>query len=81
MADKPTTCSSCGAKIVWAAIGGKPIPLNWRRTRAYLEDGDGFKELLACDFSQAEDLGDDPVLVRISHFLTCPQASEHSRRG
>lgn len=79
---KPSTCSSCGAQILWAVINGKPIPLNWRRVRAYVVEDYGkeeFKELLGCDLGGAHDLGDDPLLVRVSHFISCPQASEHSR--
>ncbi len=64
-------CKSCGAEILWAEIDGKRIPLNKRRVRAYRSND--FRELRC---------GDDSVyLVHISHFVACPNASEHSKRG
>jgi hypothetical protein len=62
-------CRSCGAEIIWAdTAGGKPIPLNKTRAHGYLlnEHPPGTKD--------AHDAG----LFYVSHFLTCPQASQWS---
>jgi hypothetical protein len=64
-------CKSCGAEIVWAKTQeGKTMPLNARRVRAYrlkeLETGEPVAEP-----------SDEPVYI--SHFLTCPQASQWSK--
>lgn len=73
-----TTCSTCGAEIIWAKIDGKAIPLNKRRVRAYRQMGDVMRSGERTD-------GDDEWffenLVHISHFVTCPQASQHSKKG
>lgn len=62
-------CPSCGAAIVWADCGGKAIPLNWTRARAYV----------VCVAEGKTIAEEDPSLVHISHFLTCPNVSQHSR--
>jgi len=71
------TCRSCGAEIIWADIGGKRIPLNKRRVRAYRrrmdQDPDGHIHEI-----RGENL--EPALFHISHFVTCPNASEHGKR-
>jgi len=68
-------CKSCGAPSVWAVIDGKRIPLNKVRVRVYRERrkelGDGFEEIRGNDRK--------PALFHISHFVTCPHASEHGR--
>jgi hypothetical protein len=71
---KTTPCESCGAEVIWAEIDGKRIPLNKRRVRAYLGPVDeGFVPGggLRCFEKRA--------LVHISHFVTCPNASSHSK--
>ena len=81
---KRTRCSTCNAYITWASINGKDVPLNWRRQRAYLERGDEIVELSHLDLGGGKPSADweelsKPVLVRASHFLTCPDAARHSR--
>jgi hypothetical protein len=67
---KTTPCESCGAEVIWAEIDGKRIPLNKRRVRAYLGPVDeGF----------AVPRFEKRALVHISHFVTCPNASSHSK--
>ena len=75
-------CRSCGAEIIWANVGGKRVPLNAKRVQAYVEDPPGFDALRYRDIDAAARAdAEKPYLVRVSHFLTCPQASEHSRGG
>lgn len=75
-------CSTCGAAIVWAVLkDGQKIPLNYRRTRAYVLDRapDGQpgadRVVVKLHGGKAADLD----LFYVSHFLTCPDASSHSR--
>ena len=63
---KKSYCRSCSAEIVWAKIGDTKIPLNYRRVRAYRESDGGHREI--------------DGLVRISHFLTCPEANKWSKK-
>lgn len=77
-----TRCRSCGAEIVWATVGGKRVPLNAKRVQAYVEDPPGFDTLRYRDIDPAATCdAQKPYLVRVSHFLTCPDASLHSRGG
>lgn len=82
MADH-SVCRSCGANIVWATVGGKRVPLNATRVQAYVDDPvKGIDSLRYRDIDRgAQADAEKPYLVRISHFLTCPQASQHSRGG
>ncbi len=79
MKSKPTrtTCSSCGAHIVWATVRGedgqqKRIPLNASHVRAFIWDQPGS--------DAREDAFTDMGQVRISHFVTCPNAAQHSKK-
>ena len=74
-------CSSCGAQIVWAKFKDKAIPLNKRRVRAYLAEEGDFHLLENTDLSGFPGWPEveAPLLVHISHFLTCPNASSHSK--
>lgn len=72
---KGTTCSTCGALIVHVIDqAGTRVPLNAKRVRAYRVNP-GTDE--GAFLTQAG----EPLLVYVSHFTTCPQAGEHSRRG
>lgn len=60
-----STCSSCGAPIVWAksAKTGKAMPLDAKpEKRVIVENG----------FGRVVD-------VHTSHFVTCPTAEQHRR--
>ena len=70
-------CRSCGAEVVFAKVDGRTQILNKRRVRAYI----AFDEemTLLRDHHLEDAVGPDPTLVYVSHFLTCPNASSHSR--
>ena len=85
------TCSSCGRQIIWTiSPAGARLPLDARPVTAYW-----LREPFAGAVPEAVALntrpvratavdqvfGEDhgPTKIYISHFLTCPQAREHSR--
>ncbi len=85
-------CGSCGASIVWATTmvkkgGVKRIPLNFVRVRCYeLTDQDPptAMPLMEGGLVGRRDSGPDDATVKllyVSHFTTCPNASEHSKGG
>jgi hypothetical protein len=66
-------CKSCGAKVIWVkGPKGTPMPLNARRVRGYIlvdqEDHTG---------DRIAEPTEEPVYI--SHFVTCPEASEWSK--
>lgn len=64
------TCKSCGKKIVWIRTPeGKAIPLDPVPACYRITDGD--------DPDHVQGERDENVLV--SHFVTCPNASQHSK--
>lgn len=65
-----TPCKSCGAPLEWAAIGEKRVPLDSRAPcyRRERNDRGGI------EWSRDRD-------SFVSHFATCPNANEHSRKG
>jgi len=72
MTDK---CRSCGAKIIWIKDqDGTCLPINAHRVRVYDSAPTGwhYKEVLRTT---------DPLLYYISHFLTCPDSTKHSKRN
>lgn len=74
-------CNSCGAAIVWFKTpGGKAIPLDpvAHQDGNIVLDGDLATVLSRESLEMAQVAG--TVLYK-SHFATCPQASEHRRRG
>jgi len=72
-------CDSCGADIMWREDqNGVTHPLNYRRVRVYHEDG-CYMEVGHLHVYDNADEGAKPLLMRISHFLTCPNAKEHSK--
>lgn len=76
---KTRPCSSCGAKIIDASQPGKEgtIPLNARRARAYVLDESGSRPVASQVVVALDEAESD--LFFVSHFLTCPHASEHSK--
>jgi hypothetical protein len=68
---KPAKCRSCQAAILWVKHDGRNIPMNVRRVRAYQIRDIGALEEAPFVF--------DFELAHISHFVTCPNASEHSK--
>ena len=67
------TCSSCGAKILFVTDqDGTRLPVNKRRVRVYCSGFDSKWRFL-------QDPEDRPLLYHISHFVTCPDASSHSK--
>lgn len=62
-------CKSCGADIIWAKTPkGKDMPLNaFGETRWFVEGGGNVTTTCR------------PVIVRTSHFATCPNANQHRK--
>jgi hypothetical protein len=72
-------CRSCGAEIVWARTpSGKLMPLDPERVLGGTIELDPDEDAsLVTRFVGKRD--GQPHYV--SHFATCPQASQHRRRG
>lgn len=74
--ERTAKCDSCGAEIIWIKDQkDKRLPVNKRRVRVYdqtLSAGWHFKEALHTD---------DARLFYISHFITCPNATQHSKEN
>lgn len=68
-----STCSGCGAAIVWiTTAAGKSMPLDARAETLWLLDAEG---------AQTGSTRARPVQVRRSHFASCPQADQFRGRG
>lgn len=68
-------CKTCGRNIVWAKTeGGKAMPLDIEAV-----DGGNVELDLATRVAKVvkPELG---MRQFVSHFVTCPQASEHRKR-
>lgn len=77
---KSSTCKSCGARIIWADHGDRRIPLNATRVRTYsLMDHPSGIPVAHVHAENTESA--PPQLSYISHFVSCPDASRHSRGG
>lgn len=69
-----STCSSCGAAILWVKTlpGGKAMPLDAKpEKRVVLVDAIGGLD--------RDGVRGRVVDTYVSHFATCPQAAEHRR--
>ena len=82
------TCSTCGRAIIWATTSiGSKLPLDARPAIVYrLEGPDADPRAVAVKqtavIAAADLFGEEHeegVSVYVSHFLTCPQAAQHSR--
>lgn len=70
---KTSLCSTCGRQIVWGVNKetGKSVPI----------------DMIPPVYAVHEEAGGSVTLVNlkkaagVSHFATCPQASEHSKGG
>lgn len=74
-----TTCSSCGARIVFArTVHGRVMPVDAEPCE------DGNVELVEADGVVKAHVHAQPPLgggpLHLSHFATCPQADEHRSR-
>jgi hypothetical protein len=71
-----SSCSSCGASIIWAETAkGKRMPVDARPSEGgniLLEQRPGLAPLVDVRSGVVEG-------GRFSHFATCPQASKHRR--
>lgn len=68
-------CSSCGKPVLWIEDqNGTKLPLNTVRVRVYVIDDQ------LGGWRYAADSEGVPVLRHISHFVTCPNASKHSKK-
>ena len=69
---KTTPCKACGAPVIWIKDqNGTKLPVNKVRVRAYI-----VTERRSC-YLHLDD--NEPRLVHVSHFTTCPGASEFSQ--
>ena len=85
-----STCRSCGESIIWTTLpSGKKCPMDAEpinlalvpspSTPCYdLEWDNQGKDVEATKWDRAEIL--ESTQFYISHFSTCPQAQEHSKR-
>jgi hypothetical protein len=74
-------CRSCGAEVIWAVTAsGKRMPVDAdpvpEGNVLLADDGDGTVHASVMPEAQAL-LTEEPM--RLSHFVTCPQADEHRR--
>lgn len=78
----PATCASCGAPIVWAeTVNGHPMPVDAEaRTdgNITLIERETLPPVALYGKVTQPELGDPPRYV--SHFATCPQATQWRRR-
>lgn len=76
-------CDSCGASIIWIKDqNGTRIPLNKGRVRVYTSDGPQPAERWLYAVGENDHpLDGKPRLFHISHFITCPNATHHSKKG
>lgn len=84
MSGKIDKCGTCGARIRWAKKDGKNHPFNYSRVRVYnLEQvgvGQKLSHLVRVPNETDPGHGLEAALYYISHFTTCPHASQHSSR-
>ena len=77
-----SACSSCGRAIIWTVSSyGARLPLDARPVTVYeIEEDDGQVNALNLK-DQIDDLwpGVKRAKLYVSHFLTCPNADEHSK--
>jgi hypothetical protein len=81
-------CSSCGRAIVWATSPlGARIPLDARPAVMYYIDEQAPPRAFAvkAEIIKRPDLFSEPTTetpkTYVSHFLTCPNAADHSKGG
>jgi hypothetical protein len=69
-------CRSCGATIHWVttAVGGRAMPIDVKPH----PDGNVFRQANGLAAVAANPPGD--AVRYVSHFTTCPHASEHRAR-
>ena len=79
------TCkgADCGASIIYAKsiTTGKLIPLDARAHPIYRSWADPDTGERLCEQVTEESRARDGGPLRISHFATCPNAADFSRRG
>ena len=74
-------CSTCGRAIIWTSSPtGARLPLDARpATGYYLRPEPGDPTPHAEPLKVA--VNGEALRIYVSHFMTCPQAADHSRRG
>lgn len=81
-----SACRSCGAPIVWAeTVAGKLMPVD----RDPVADGNvrlslgpgGSTRSLTLSGPVLDEAREEGLELRLSHFVTCPQAAAHRRRS
>ncbi len=79
-------CKTCDREIVWVKPEtGSDLPLDARPVDAYLYFDDGMKAAPALHVAIGGSSETAPLKtlgpLYVSHFLTCPQAAQHSKQG
>lgn len=81
-------CSSCGRAIIWATSpSGARLPLDARPAVMYYIDNATPPNAVAVTahvIAQPKDMFDEEQVLEaprtyVSHFLTCPNAADHSK--
>jgi len=68
-------CKSCDQEVIWIEDqNGTKLLVNKLRVRAYSPSSPGVFVYWATPDGE-------PELVYISHFVTCPKATQHSKGG
>lgn len=74
-------CRSCQRNVIWARTpAGALMPLDARPVTPYMLQPAG-SDLNAVPVAGSGLVGTGDGAMRISHFLTCPNASTHSKGG
>ena len=79
---KTSPCKGCGAPIVWAVMDGKRIPLD-PRPAVYTVTGDigDSKGETRCVRAVETDDGVSIAASMVSHFITCPNREQFTKKG
>lgn len=73
-----SACRSCGREIIWATSpAGRRLPLDARPVNPHVYRLRGHDETPQAEGVAFEAQG----AVYVSHFLTCPNAAQHSKSG
>jgi hypothetical protein len=66
------TCKGCGAEILWVKVNGKAHPVNPKRAMVVIEE--------KVEAPGPGELYGRAASAWVSHFATCPMATQFRRR-